>query len=70
MEKIDVRLNWRQACAYMHCSKTMFYRMIRQGHLKSYGVGARFRFVLKSDCERLLAEGAGDGSLQSLKEDG
>jgi len=69
------RLNWQQAVRFLGCSKTTFYQMIRDGRLKSYGAGTRCRFVLKSDCERLLVkgtcvEGAGGGSLQPLKEDG
>jgi len=51
------RLNWQQAARFLGCSKTKFYKMVREGRLKSYGAGARCRFVLKSDCERLLAEG-------------
>ena len=52
----DRRLNWREACEILRCSKSSLYRMIYEGRLPAYGVGRRNRYILKSDCERLLAE--------------
>lgn len=50
------RINWKKACEILGCSKSMFYRLVRQGALPAYGVGGRFRTVSKADCEKLAAK--------------
>ncbi len=49
------RINWKQACTILGCSKSMFYRLIRKGVLPAYGVGERYCTVSKADCEQLAA---------------
>lgn len=54
------RINWIQACRILGVSKSTLYRMVEAGIVRSYGVGARNRFFLKSellsvlDCDFLL----------------
>ena len=54
MENLPERLNWRQACEILGCSRNTFYRLIRERKLPVYGVGKRFRWVKRSECEALL----------------
>lgn len=48
------RLNWVQACRFLQCSKSAFFRDVKRGLIPSYGVGTRNRFYLKSDLRRYL----------------
>ena len=47
-------MNWRQACVFLRCSKSTFYRLVQEGKIRMYGVGTRYRYVLKSDCLKVL----------------
>lgn len=47
------RINWKQACEILKCSKSTFYRLVKSGKLASFGVGASFRTVSRVDCENL-----------------
>ena len=48
------RLNWQQACEVLGCSKTFLYRLVRVGKIPVYGIGKRYRWFLRTDCEELL----------------
>lgn len=48
------RLNWREACDFLGCSKSTLYRTVYEGRLRAYGIAARNRFFMRSDCEELL----------------
>lgn len=48
------RVNWMQACKILGVSKSTLYRMVEAGLLRSYGVGARNRFFLKSELRSVL----------------
>lgn len=49
------RLNWREACEVLGCSKSTLYRLTIQGKINAYGVGRRNRWYLRRECERLVA---------------
>ena len=51
-----VRMNWRQACVYLGCSKTTFYKMVSNGRLVMHGVGTRYRWVWKDDLDAVLLD--------------
>lgn len=51
-----VRMNWRQACVYLGCSKTTFYKMVSEGRIAMYGVGTRYRWVWKEELDAALWE--------------
>lgn len=48
------RLNWQQACEILGCSKTHLYRLVRAGKVPIYGIGKRYRWFSRADCEKLL----------------
>lgn len=48
------RLNWQQACEILGCSKSLLYRLVKEGNIPMYGVGKRFRWFSRTDCENLL----------------
>lgn len=48
------RLNWQQACEILGCSKSLLYRLVKEGSIPMYGVGKRFRWFSRTDCEKLL----------------
>ena len=48
------RLNWQQACEILGCSKSLLYRLVKEGNIPMYGVGKRFRCFSRADCEKLL----------------
>lgn len=50
------RLNWRQACEILGCSKSHFYRLVRSGRLPAYKIQgvSRGMWFYESDCLRLL----------------
>lgn len=52
------RLNWKQACAILGCSKAKFYRLIKRGEITAYKVGKRGLWVWRGDCEKLLTQQA------------
>lgn len=54
--KNDERLDWKAACDFLGCKKSTLYRMIYDGRLPAYGVGRRNRFILRSDCEKILQD--------------
>ena len=56
-----VRMNWRQACVYLGCSKTTFYKMVSEGRIAMYGVGTRYRWVWKEDLDTALLDGEEKG---------
>ncbi len=47
----EVRMNWRQACAYLGCSKTTIYKMVSEGRIAMHGVGTRYRWVWKEELD-------------------
>lgn len=55
MDTTTDRLNWRQACALLGCSKSTLYRLVSRGMLRACGVCARNRWYSRRDCEALLA---------------
>lgn len=57
----EVRMNWRQACAYLGCRKTTFYKMVSDGRIAMYGVGTRYRWVRKEDLDAALLDGEEKG---------
>lgn len=57
-----IRMNWRQACAYLGCSKTTFYKMVGEGRIAMYGVGTRYRWVWKEELEQVLLDGEENGA--------
>lgn len=59
-----VRMNWRQACVYLGCSKTTFYKMVSEGRIAMYGVGTRYRWVWKEDLDTALLDGKEKGLKQ------
>ncbi len=59
-----VRMNWRQACVYLGCSKTTFYKMVSEGRIAMYGVGTRYRWVWKEDLDTALLDGEEKGLKQ------
>lgn len=50
------RLNWRQACEILGCSKCTFYRLIRSGILPAFRLARSSRglWVYEDDCKNLL----------------
>lgn len=53
----EQRLNWRQACKLLGCSRGHFYRLVNSGDLPAERYGrVKGVLVLKSDCERYLKE--------------
>lgn len=48
------RLNWQQACEILGCSKTQLYQLVRAGKIPIYGIGKRYRWFLRADCEELI----------------
>lgn len=55
-DELPERLNWRQACGLLGCTKSTLYRMAREGVLPAYGVGRRCRWYLRRDCEKILLQ--------------
>ena len=56
MENIAVdRLNWRQACDLLGCSKSTLYRLVARGVLRASGVTTRHRWFSRRECLALLA---------------
>ncbi len=53
MERTEKRLNWRQACAILGCSRSHFYNLVNSGELPAerYGRVKGVR-VLEADCLR------------------
>lgn len=51
------RLNWQQACEILGCKKSMFFKLVREGKIPSYGVGKKGRWYLRSDCLKLVGRG-------------
>ena len=64
----DDKLNWQEACEFLHCSKTTLYRLVYEGKLPAYGVGKRNRYYLESDCRKLLQDSY-KAMLQAIEED-
>lgn len=52
------RLNWRQACALLGCSKSQFYRLVKRGELRGFRIGGARRnlWVYEEDCLKMLIE--------------
>ena len=50
------RLNWRQACELLGCSKSQFYRLVNSGLLRGFRIGTSKRslWVYEADCLALL----------------
>ncbi len=48
------RLNWREACEVLGCSKSTLYRLVANGQLRAFGVGSRGRWYSRTECELLL----------------
>ena len=48
----NIRMNWKQACRLLGCSKTHFYRLVNTGELPSERYGkVKGVIVKKADCE-------------------
>ena len=56
-----VRMNWRQACVFLRCSKSTFYRLVQEGKIRMYGAGTRYRWVRKEDLDAALLDGEENG---------
>ena len=54
MDTTTDRLNWRQACALLGCSKSTLYRLVSRGMLRACGVCSRNRWYSRQECEALL----------------
>jgi excisionase family DNA binding protein len=55
MAEKEKRLNWQQACAFLGCSKTHFYRLVNSGELPAVRFGkTKGTMVRESDCRRYL----------------
>lgn len=50
------RLNWREACEVLGCSKSTLYRLVANGQLRAFGVGSRGRWYSRTECERFVLE--------------
>jgi excisionase family DNA binding protein len=51
----EKRLNWKDACKFLGCSKSHFYRLVNSGELPAVRFGtSRGTLVKKLDCERYL----------------
>lgn len=58
------RLNWREACEVLGCSKSTLYRLVANGQLRAFGVGSRGRWYSRTECERfVLDRGVGQSFL-------
>ena len=55
---LSERLNWQQACDILGCSKSLLYRLVKEGKIPMYGVGKRFRWFLRRDLEKALNQGS------------
>lgn len=53
------RLNWREACEVLGCSKSTLYRLVANGQLRAFGVGSRGRWYSRTECERFMLERGG-----------
>ena len=53
---LSERLNWKQACALLGCTKSTLFRLVKEGKLPAYGVGQRGRWYLRSDCNYLIEQ--------------
>ena len=49
--QISDRLNWQQACTILGCKKSAFYRLVGSGEIIAYGIGARYRWYSKKECQ-------------------
>lgn len=56
MNNEDKKLNWRQACEILGCSRNRFYSLIKNGHLPAYRMpGSRKGvWVYEKDCAALI----------------
>lgn len=50
------RLNWKQACEILGCSKSQFYRLINRGQLRGFRIGKRNLWVYEKDCLKFLEQ--------------
>lgn len=52
------RLNWRQACVILGCSRSYFYALIKTGKLAAYAAEGKKRgfWVLENDVLELVKE--------------
>ena len=50
------RLNWREACEVLGCSKSTLYRLVANGQLRAFGVGSRGRWYSRTECERFVLD--------------
>lgn len=51
------RLNWREACEVLGCSRSTFFRMVAAGHIQAHGLCTTRRWYLRSECEKVAAQG-------------
>lgn len=49
------RLNWQQACVFLGIKRSAFFKLVKQGRLKGYGL-QRNRFYLKSELQAYLEQ--------------
>ncbi|WP_241160089.1 helix-turn-helix domain-containing protein [Desulfovibrio sp. ZJ369] len=50
------KLNWRQACAMLGCSKRQFYNLVYSGILPAYRLAGSRRglWIWEKDCRKLI----------------
>lgn len=49
------RLNWQQACTFLGVKRSAFYKIVKQGKVRAYGMD-RNRFYLKSELQAYLEQ--------------
>ena len=49
------RLNWQQACTFLGIKRSAFFKIVKQGKIRAYGL-ARNRFYLKSELQAYLEQ--------------
>lgn len=56
MEKGNRKLNWRQACDVIGCSRNRFYNLVRNGFLPAYRLRGvkKGLWVYEKDCIALV----------------
>lgn len=50
------RLNWRQACVLLSCSKTKLYDMVSRKELRAYRTGLRGMWFYEEDVQNLIKQ--------------
>ncbi|WP_308598390.1 helix-turn-helix domain-containing protein [uncultured Desulfovibrio sp.] len=64
------RLNWREACEVLGCSKSTLYRLVANGQLRAFGVGSRGRWYSRTECQHFVLEHCLVAGTKSVKAGG